>query len=83
MGELSLDGGITAHKRSPAYSNSGQEAAGFKGFILPKDNSREAAIVSELTVYGMSNLMEVVAFFNGTEKPERVFVNQPMTFCSM
>jgi magnesium chelatase family protein len=79
MGELSLDGGLQPIKGALPIAIQAK-AAGFKGFILPKDNSREAAIVSELLVYGMSNLLEVVSFFNGQEKPERVFVNSAHTF---
>lgn len=74
MGELSLDGGLQPIKGALPISIQAR-AAGFKGFILPKDNSREAAIVSDLLVYGMRNLMEVVAFFNGTAQPEPVQVN--------
>lgn len=74
MGELSLDGGLQPIKGALPIAIQARNT-GFKGFILPKDNSREAAIVSELEVYGMQNLMEVAAFFNGTEKPAPVSVN--------
>lgn len=74
MGELSLDGGLQPIKGALPISIQAR-SAGFKGFILPKDNSREAAIVSELEVYGMSNLTEVAAFFNGALSPEPVLVN--------
>ncbi|TKC58123.1 ATP-binding protein [Pedobacter hiemivivus] len=74
MGELSLDGGLQPIKGALPISIQAR-TAGFKGFILPKDNSREAAIVTELLVYGMCNLSEVVAFFNGTAQPEPVIVN--------
>jgi magnesium chelatase family protein len=74
MGELSLDGGLQPIKGALPISIQAKNA-GFKGFVLPRDNSREAAIVSGLTVYGMSKLMEVVDFFNGTSQPEPVVVN--------
>jgi magnesium chelatase family protein len=74
MGELSLDGGLQSIKGALPIAIQAR-TAGFKGFILPKDNSREAAIVSELQVYGMVNLGDVVAFFNGTAQPEPVLVN--------
>ena len=74
MGELSLDGGLQPVKGALPISIQAR-AAGFKGFILPRDNSREAAIVSDIQVYGMQNLTEVVAFFNGAKKPEPVIVN--------
>jgi magnesium chelatase family protein len=74
MGELSLDGGLQAIKGALPIAIQAR-TAGFKGFILPKDNSREAAIVSELEVYGMKNLSEVIAFLNGKERFEPVIVN--------
>jgi magnesium chelatase family protein len=74
MGELSLDGGLQSIKGALPIAIQAR-TAGFKGFILPKDNSREAAIVSELEVYGMRNLSEVIAFLNGKERFEPVVVN--------
>lgn len=74
MGELSLDGGLQPIKGALPISIQAR-SAGFKGFILPKDNSREAAIVNELEIYGMCNLSEVAAFFNGTARPDPVVVN--------
>lgn len=74
MGELSLDGGLQPMKGALPISIQAR-TAGFKGFVLPADNSREAAIVSELLVYGMHNLMEVVSFFNGTSAAAPVQVN--------
>ena len=41
------------------------KAKGFKGVILPFENAREAAIVNDLTVYGVSHLTEVVDLLNG------------------
>jgi magnesium chelatase family protein len=62
MGELSLDGGLQSIKGALPIAIQARAAA-FKGFILPSDNSREAAIVSELLVYGMRNLSDVISFF--------------------
>lgn len=81
MGELSLDGGLQPIKGALPIAIQAREA-GFKGFVLPKDNSREAAIVSELKVYGLKNLSEVVSFFNGTENPAPVQVNTRDEFFS-
>ncbi|WP_316790116.1 YifB family Mg chelatase-like AAA ATPase [Pedobacter frigoris] len=74
MGELSLDGGLQPIKGALPISIQARQA-GFKGFILPRDNSREAAIVNDLTIYGMRNLSDVIGFFNGTEQPVPVIVN--------
>ena len=40
---------------------------GFKGILLPKENEREAAIVKGLEVYGMDNLTDFIAFFEGSQ----------------
>ena len=74
MGELSLDGGLQPIKGALPISIQARQA-GFKGFILPRDNSREAAIVNDIIIYGMTNLSDVIGFFNGTEMPQPVVVN--------
>lgn len=73
MGELSLDGGLQPIKGALPIAIQAR-SAGFPGFILPADNSREAAIVSDLEVYGMKNLGEVVSFFNKKQVFEPVIV---------
>ncbi|MCX6291764.1 MAG: YifB family Mg chelatase-like AAA ATPase [Bacteroidetes bacterium] len=74
MGELSLDGSMQPVKGIlPIAIQARQE--GFKGFILPKQNAREAAIVGDLEVYGLETISEVVDFFNGDKIPERTIVN--------
>ncbi|WP_293889844.1 YifB family Mg chelatase-like AAA ATPase, partial [Flavobacterium sp.] len=44
---------------------------GFKGFFLPIQNVKEAAIVTGLEVYGVENVLQVIDFFegNGTLDP--------------
>jgi magnesium chelatase family protein len=79
MGELSLDGGLQPIKGALPIAIQAR-TAGFKGFILPKDNSREAAIVSELKVYGMHTLGEVVSFLNGKAQFEPVVVDTRKEF---
>lgn len=73
-GELSLDGGIQPIKGALPISIQTRKA-GFKGFILPADNSREAAVVDDLLVYGMHHLTDLVAFFNETTDFAPVLVN--------
>ncbi|QOI98722.1 MAG: YifB family Mg chelatase-like AAA ATPase [Flammeovirgaceae bacterium] len=81
MGELALDGtlrpikgvlpiAIQAHKES------------FKGFILPKDNAREAAIVDGLNVYGVSSLKEAVDFLQRKISIEPVHLDTRQVFAS-
>ncbi len=63
MGELSLDGGLQPLKGVlPIAVQAGE--AGFKGIILPVQNAQEAAIINELDVYGVSNIQEVIDFFD-------------------
>lgn len=64
MGELALDGGIRPIRGALPMAVEARERH-FKGLILPKENVREAAIVDNLPVYGISNLREAVDFFNG------------------
>lgn len=78
-GELSLDGGIQPIKGALPISIQARNA-GFKGFILPADNSREAAIVDDLLVYGMRNLGELISFFNGKEQFSPVKVDTKAEF---
>ena len=63
MGELSLDGSLQPINGALPIAIKAREE-GFKGFILPKQNAKEAAIVNNLEVYGIENLMEAVDFFN-------------------
>lgn len=79
MGELSLDGGVQPIKGVlPIAVQAAKE--GFKGFILPKQNAREAAIVNELEVYGVETMTEIVEFLNGDRKLERTIVNAEEEF---
>jgi len=74
MGELSLDGGLQPIKGALPIAIQARKD-GFKGFILPKQNAREAAIVNDLEVYGVESIKQVVGFFNGTEQLEVEVVN--------
>ena len=74
MGELSLDGGLQPIKGVLPIAIKAREE-GFKGFILPKQNAREAAVVNNLLVYGVENITEVIDFFNEKSSPEPTIVN--------
>jgi magnesium chelatase family protein len=63
VGELSLDGSLKSVKGILPIAIKAKES-GFKGFILPAGNAREAAVVSGLEVYGVENIIEVIQFFN-------------------
>ncbi|MDN3677477.1 YifB family Mg chelatase-like AAA ATPase [Flavobacterium paronense] len=70
MGELSLDGGLQPIKGALSIAIKAKEE-GFKGFFLPIQNVKEAAIVAGLDVYGVENVLQVIDFFegNGTLEP--------------
>ena len=64
VGELGLDGALQPIRGALSIAMTARKE-GFKGIILPKQNAREAAVVTGLTVYGVTSLLEVVQFFNG------------------
>ncbi len=74
MGELSLDGSLQPIKGALPIAIKAKEE-GFKGFILPKQNVKEAAIVSDLEVFGVSNITEVIQFFDKNVPLERTVIN--------
>jgi len=74
MGELSLDGSLQPIKGVLPIAIQAREE-GFKGFILPKQNAREAAVVNNLEVYGVDTIKEVIDFFNGERELEQTIVN--------
>ena len=63
MGELSLDGGLQPIRGALPISLKAKEER-FKGFILPQQNAKEAAIVEGIEVYGVENIGQVIDFFN-------------------
>jgi len=81
MGELSLDGGLQPIKGVLPIAIKAKEE-GFKGIILPKKNAKEAAVVADLEVYGVENILEVINFFNEVTPLERTVVNTKEEFYS-
>ena len=79
MGELSLDGNLNVIKGVLPIAIQARKE-GFKGFILPKENAKEAAIVSDLKVYGVENISEVVEFFDKNMPLEEVKVDTRKEF---
>ncbi len=74
MGELSLDGSIQPIKGALPIAIKAREE-GFEGLIIPQQNAREAAVVNQLKVYGISNIKEVIEFFNNEKELEQTIVN--------
>ncbi|WP_430906882.1 YifB family Mg chelatase-like AAA ATPase [Maribacter sp. 2-571] len=79
MGELSLDGSLQPIKGALPIAAKAKEE-GFKAFILPMENAKEAAIVEGLTVYGVSNISEVIGHFDKEEPLTRVQVDMQAEF---
>ncbi len=79
MGELSLDGSLNKIKGALPIALEAKKQ-GFKGIILPKCNAKEAAIVTDLEVYGADNILEVINFFDGQSSLERTFIDIKQEF---
>jgi magnesium chelatase family protein len=79
MGELSLDGSLQPIRGALPIAIKAKEE-GFKGFILPIQNAKEAAIVNGLTVYGVSTIKEVIDFFNAELPLEQTIVDMKAEF---
>ncbi|UMB60065.1 YifB family Mg chelatase-like AAA ATPase [Lutibacter sp. A80] len=79
MGELSLDGSLQPIKGALPIAIKAREE-GFKGFILPKQNAKEAAIVGDLKVYGVENITEVINFFDKKTELEQTIIDTRAEF---
>jgi magnesium chelatase family protein len=79
MGELALDGTLRPIKGALPIAIQARKDK-FDGFILPQENAREAAIVSDLNVYGAENLLDVVRFLRGELEIKPTIVNTRQEF---
>ena len=66
MGELSLDGEIRSIKGALPIAIQARKE-NFTGLIVPKANAKEAGMVNQLKVYGVTHIREVIDFFSGNE----------------
>ncbi len=64
MGELSLDGELRPIKGVLPIAIKARKE-GLKGFILPKQNASEAAIVNDLDIIGVATLEEAIDHLSG------------------
>lgn len=79
MGELSLDGKLHSVKGAlPIAIKARQD--GFEGFILPKENAREAAVVDKLKVFGAETISEVIEFFEDKFDFEQIKIDTRKEF---
>ncbi|MDW5289870.1 YifB family Mg chelatase-like AAA ATPase [Formosa sp. PL04] len=74
MGELSLDGTLQPIRGALPIALQARKE-GFKGFILPSQNAKEAAIVNDLKVYGVESIKEVIDFFKDGKPLEETIIN--------
>ena len=81
MGELSLDGILHPIKGALPIAIQAKKE-GYEGIILPKENAREAAIVSGLKVYGVDCLDDVVEFLEDRKTLEPTIVETRTEFYS-
>lgn len=79
MGELSLDGNLQPIKGALPIAIKAQKD-GFKKFILPIENAREAAIVSNLEVLGAENFSQVIEHLEGTKLIEPTYIDTKKEF---
>lgn len=76
IGELSLDGKLNKVKGVLPITIEAKRL-GIKRIILPKENSKEAAIINGIEVIGIESLKQLIRYLNGMEKiiPEEMDIN--------
>lgn len=76
LGELSLDGTVKSIKGVLPMCIS-LKKQGFRKLVLARDNADEAALVNEIEIYPVENIMDMVEFLNGkkTVLPHQVNLN--------
>lgn len=79
MGELSLDGTLMPIRGALSIAIEAKKR-GFKGFILPKQNAGEAAIVAGIDIIPVEKITEAVAFLDGTIQIEPLTKNTRQLF---
>lgn len=66
LGELALDGSLKAGKGILSAALLARKK-GFKGIVIPETNSKEAALVQGIEVYGLVNLPQVVRLLDSPD----------------
>lgn len=74
MGELGLNGDLRPIKGALPMVLEAKKQGIFR-IILPKQNANEAAIVSEMEVFGMETLQETVQFLRGKTIHHKTLIN--------
>jgi magnesium chelatase family protein len=81
MGEVALDGKLRPIKGVLPIAIQARKEK-FKGFILPADNAREAAIVNDLDILPVTTIKEAVDFLEGKISIEPVRVDTREVFAT-
>jgi magnesium chelatase family protein len=81
MGELSLDGILRPIKGVLPIAIQARKEE-FKGFVLPKSNAKEAAIVNNLDIIGVETLQDAIDFFEKKKQIEPLRVDTREIFQS-
>ena len=74
VGELALDGAVRPVKGVLSIAMAARDS-GLKQLLVPRANAREAAVVQELEVFGLSSLSEAVGMLTGQAELEPVNVS--------
>jgi magnesium chelatase family protein len=79
MGELSLDGEVRPIKGALPIAIQARKE-GFEGLILPAANAREAAMVNNLKVFGVTHINDVIDFFKDEKSLVQTIVDTRAEF---
>ncbi|MCP3659349.1 MAG: YifB family Mg chelatase-like AAA ATPase [Bacteroidetes bacterium] len=79
MGELALDGKLRPIKGVLPIAIEARKKE-LKGFILPKENAKEAAVVNNLNIIPVDNIMDAINFFSGKKNILPIIYNTRENF---
>lgn len=79
MGELSLDGSVQPIKGALPMAIKAKED-GFESVFIPKENEKEAAIVADLQVFGVTHLNEIIDHLQGKKLINQTILSEEELF---
>lgn len=79
MGELSLDGSVQPIKGALPMAIKAKED-GFESVFIPKENEKEAAIVADLQVFGVTHLNEIIDHLQGKKLINQTILSEKELF---
>lgn len=79
LGELALNGTLRPIKGALPIAIEARKH-GYKGFVLPKDNATEAAIVQDLEVIALDHIEEAIDFFSGKRDIQPLVIDSKKLF---